>query len=98
MPLTPPGAASSLGRAEQSMNTKLLLRMLFLIAVLLLLVLMGMNNRQSVQLSMSPLFDKTPKVPAALMYFGFFALGVVSGAMIVAGKKGGSAGKAKPAK
>ena len=35
------------------MNTKLILKTIFMIAVLLLLVIMGMNNRQPVELSMT---------------------------------------------
>ncbi len=80
------------------MNTKLLLRTILLMVILLLLVLMGMNNRQAVQLAMPPILTKTQSLPAALMYFGFFALGVVTGTLLTAGRKGGGAGKAKPAK
>ena len=56
------------------MNPKLLLKTIFVIAILSLLVIMGMNNRQDVDLSMPPLLQKTQKDPAALMYFGFFAV------------------------
>ena len=38
-----------------SMLVKLILKTIFLVAVLLLLVIMGMNNRQPVELSMPPL-------------------------------------------
>ncbi len=72
------------------MNTKLLLKTIFLIAILLLLVIMGMNNRQSVELRMPPLMSKVEKLPAAFMYFGFFAVGVVSGTLLTAGGKGGA--------
>jgi len=76
------------------MNSKLLLKTLFMIAILSLLVLMGMNNRQTVDLSLPPLVPKTQKLPAALMYFSFFAVGVVTGTVLTAGgKKGG--GKSK---
>jgi hypothetical protein len=76
------------------MNSKLLLKTLFLIAILLLLVIMGMNNRSTAELSMPPLLSKVLKLPAAFMYFGFFAIGVISGTVLTAGRKGGS-GKAK---
>ena len=76
------------------MNSKLLLKTLFLIAILLLLVIMGMNNRQAVSLSMAPLFSKEQSLPAAFMYFGFFAIGVLSGTILTAGRKGGG-GKSK---
>ncbi|HEY2082345.1 MAG TPA: hypothetical protein VGI88_06130 [Verrucomicrobiae bacterium] len=73
------------------MNPKLLLKTIFVIAILSLLVIMGMNNRQDVELSMPPLLKKTEKVPAALMYFGFFAVGVITGTIMIAGggKRGG---------
>ncbi len=80
------------------MNFKLLLKTLFLVALLLILVIMGMNNRQTVDLSLPPLWHKPQKLPAALMYFGFFAVGVVSGTVMSAGKKGSSGSKSKSQK
>jgi uncharacterized integral membrane protein len=81
------------------MNTKLLLKTIFLIAILLLLVMMGMNNRQTVELAMPPLLPKVLKSRAAIMYFGFFAVGVLTGTVLNAGKKGGgSSGKGKSEK
>ena len=76
------------------MNTKLLLRTIFLVLVLLLLVIMGMNNRQMVVLSLPPILPKGLKLSAAIMYFAFFAVGVVSGTMLT-GKKGGGGGRSK---
>lgn len=76
------------------MNAKLLLKTVFLIAVLLLLVIMGMNNRQTVELTLPPLLQKSEKMPAAFMYFAFFAVGVLSGTILTAGGgKGGSRAK-----
>jgi uncharacterized integral membrane protein len=80
------------------MNVKLLLRTIFLVAILLLLVIMGMNNRQTVSLSMPPILPKIQHLPAAFMYFGFFAVGVLSGTILTAGKKGGSSGGSKTQK
>ena len=80
----------SLARVE-FMNMKLLLKTVFLIVILLLLVLMGMHNVQSVDLSMPPLLPKTQTLPAAIMYFGFFAVGFLSGTVLTAGRKRGSA-------
>ena len=78
------------------MNAKLILKTVFIIAVLLLLVIMGMNNRDSVELSMPPLLPKTQRMPAALMYFGFFGVGVLTGTILNSGgKRGGGASKAK---
>jgi uncharacterized integral membrane protein len=80
---------------ETFMNTRLLLRTIFLVAILLLLVIMGMNNRQTVGLSLPPILSKTQKLPAAIMYFGFFAIGVLCGAMLTAGKKAGGGNRSK---
>ena len=77
------------------MNPKLLLKTIFVIAILSLLVIMGMNNRQSVDLSMPPLLQKNLKAPAALMYFGFFAVGVLTGTIMIAGGGKRSGGKSK---
>ncbi len=85
------------------MNAKLLLKTMFLMLVLLLLVVMGMNNRAIVPFSLPPLVKSPLKQPAAIMYFGFFAVGVLSGTVLTAGgggkKSGGSNSRsAKPAK
>ena len=80
------------------MNAKLLLKTIFSILVLLLLVLMGMHNRAAVDFTLPPLVEKVVHQPAALMYFAFFAVGVLTGTIMTAGtgKKGG--GGAKSAK
>jgi len=74
------------------MNAKLLLKTTFFILILLLLVLMGMHNRGAVDFTLPPLIDKVIKQPAALMYFAFFAVGVLTGTIMTAGtgKKGGA--------
>jgi uncharacterized integral membrane protein len=80
------------------MNIKLLLRTIFLVLILLLLVIMGMNNRQTVGLSLPPILPKMLKLSAAIMYFAFFAVGVLSGTMLTGGKKSGGSGKSKTSK
>jgi len=81
------------------MNPKLLLKVVFLMLMLLLLVIMGMNNRQTAELAMDPLLRKPVKARAALMYFGFFASGVICATVVNAGKKGGgSSSKGKSSK
>jgi uncharacterized integral membrane protein len=80
------------------MNSKLLLKVLFLMAVLLLLVLMGMNNQHRVQFYLEPILGKGIKAPAAIMYFAFFAIGVISATILNVGKKGGSSSKGKSSK
>lgn len=83
------------------MNAKLLFKTAFLIAILFLLVLMGMYNKQTVEFSMpSWLLPKTQRQPAAVMYFAFFAIGVLSGTVLTAGggKKGSSGSSGKSSK
>jgi uncharacterized integral membrane protein len=74
---------------------RLICKTVFIIALLLLLVIMGMNNRQDVELRMKPLLSEVQKQPAAIMYFGFFAVGLLSGAVLMAGKRGGGKGKSE---
>lgn len=82
------------------MSAKLFFKTVFLIAILFLLVLMGMHNKQMVEFAMPAwILPKVQKQPAAVMYFAFFAVGVLSGTILTAGgggKKGGgnSGGKA----
>ena len=75
------------------MNAKLLCKTIFLIAVLLLLVLMGMNNLGSVKFALAPILPKPLTQPAAIMYFAFFAIGVLTGTILTAG--GGKGGSSK---
>ena len=81
------------------MNAKLLFKTVFLILVLLLLVMMGMNNRSTAEFVLPPLLPRAIKQPAAIMYFAFFAIGVLTGTVLTAGggKKGGSSAS-KPSK
>lgn len=76
------------------MNPKLILKTIFVIAILSLLVIMGMNNRQNVDLTLPPLLRKSQTFPAALMYFGFFAIGLLTGTVLTAGGKRGGKSKA----
>jgi uncharacterized integral membrane protein len=66
--------------------SRLIFKTAFMIALLLLLVLMGMNNRQTVELNLPPLISKAEKQPAAIMYFAFFAVGLLAGVVLTAGK------------
>jgi uncharacterized integral membrane protein len=77
------------------MNAKLLAKTLFLIAMLLLLVLIGLYNKDSVSLSLPPILSHPVRQPAALMYFAFFAVGVLTGTVLTVGtgKRGSSPGK-----
>ena len=67
------------------MNAKLLLKTLFLIVVLLFLVVMGMHNEGTVTFSLPPFLPSKIKQPAALMYFAFFGVGVLTGIVVTPG-------------
>jgi uncharacterized integral membrane protein len=74
------------------MNFKLIFKTLFIIALLALLVVMGMNNKQTATLSMPNILPHQQSLPAAMMYFAFFGVGFLTGAILMSGggKKGGS--------
>ena len=93
--LTPVGVPIMLATARASMNAKVLLKSLFVVLVLLLLVLMGMNNRGVVDFALPPVIPRIHQ-PAALMYFAFFAIGFLTGTIVWAGLgKGKKAGASR---
>ena len=73
------------------MNAKLLFKTLFLLAMLFFLVLMGRENRGTVEFTLPPILPNKVTLPAADMYYAFFAIGVLSGTVMTAGG-GGSKG------
>ncbi len=79
------------------MNAKLLFKTLFLIVILLLLVMMGLNNQQTVSFALRPLLQKPLSQPAAIMYFACFAVGLLTGTVLTAGG-GQKGGTSKPGK
>jgi uncharacterized integral membrane protein len=81
------------------MNFKLILKALFILALLGLLVIMGLNNPETVHLSMPNILPRQQTMPAALMYFAFFGVGFLAGAILMTGGgKKSSGGASKPAK
>jgi len=68
------------------MNLMHLIKMAFLLAVLLFLVLMGVHNRGVVDFNLPPLMSSVVHQPAALMYFAFFAVGALTGTIITVGR------------
>jgi uncharacterized integral membrane protein len=77
------------------MNLKLLFKAVLIIAVLALLVMMGMHNTKPVELELPPILPHTVQQPACYMYYGFFGVGFVVGALLMAG---GKRGASKPGK
>ena len=59
-----------------------IIKLVFAIGVFLLLVLMGVYNRTPVDFNLPPLVNSVVKQPAALMYFAFFAIGTLTGAVL----------------
>jgi uncharacterized integral membrane protein len=76
------------------MNPKLLFKAIFLLIILLLLVLMGLNNEDTVTFRLPPLVSKFTQ-KSAIMYFAFFAVGFLTATVVMAGggKKGSSSAK-----
>jgi len=68
------------------MNVTMLIKMVFVTAIFLLLVLMGVHNRALVDFNLPPLVGQVIQQPAALMYFAFFAVGLITGAVLSVGK------------
>lgn len=54
---------------------------------------MGMNNLESVPFGFSPILSKPVELPSAIMYFSFFAIGVVTGTILTAGRGGNGSAK-----
>jgi uncharacterized integral membrane protein len=75
------------------MNAKVLCKAVFLLIVLLLLVLMGMYNPETVNFRLPPLITRVTQ-KAGIMYFAFFAIGFLTGTLVMAGggKRGSSGG------
>ena len=71
--------------------------MVFFIAVLFLLVVMGIYNRGKVNFQLPLLLHQEVRQPAALMYFGFFAVGVLTGTLAALGQSKSPGKPSKPA-
>jgi uncharacterized membrane protein YciS (DUF1049 family) len=67
------------------MKAVMYLKLLLVTGIFLVLVLVGMNNRATVNFNLSPLLAEVIRQPAALMYFGFFAVGLMTGAILCIG-------------
>ncbi len=73
------------------MKVVLYLKLFVVTAIFLLLLLIGLNNRAPVDFSLTPLLADAVRQPAALMYFGFFVVGLITGAILcIPGKRNSS--------
>ena len=79
------------------MNAKLLLKTVFLLAVLFFLVLLGRENRGTVEFVLPPIIPEKITLPSAMMYYAFFAIGVITGTVMTAGSSKPEGG-GKPSK
>ena len=52
--------------------------------------------RLALRCILNQVLPKMLKLPAEIMYFGFFAMGVLSGTILTAGKKGGAVARVSP--
>ena len=80
------------------MNARILFKTIFMIILLLLLVLIGLYNKEPVGFSLPPLLPRAVRQPAAIMFFGFFAVGLVTGTILSSGGKRGGGGESRSAK
>ena len=66
------------------MSSRLLAKLIFVLAVLLFMVMMGMSNRHTVAFHLKPFFSDA-EATASIMYFIFFGVGVLTGAVLAVG-------------
>jgi len=83
------------------MSFKIFLKAVVFLAILFVMLYVGMNNTQDITFNF-PIAGTTTKQPihasAALVYFGMFAIGVLAGAVLVAGGGKGGGSKSAPSK
>jgi len=73
------------------MNAKTLFRAIVFLLLLFVVLYVGMENKHSIDFYFPLLLEKKISQPAALLYFGMFAVGVIAGMMLNSGgdNKGG---------
>ena len=79
------------------MNPRLLFKAIFLLLVLLLLVLMGMYNDDTVTFRLPPLVAKFTQ-KSAIMYFAFFAVGFLTATVVMVGRGSRKGSGPRPAR
>jgi MFS superfamily sulfate permease-like transporter len=77
---------------------RLIVKVIVVLAALLFMVMTGMSNPDQVTFRLTPLGLTSGMIPAALMYFICFAVGVIAGAVLAMGsgsKKAASSSSSK---
>ena len=77
------------------MSFKVLLRSILFLLILFVMLYAGMNNTESIEFSFPIAFSKSIREPAALIFFGVFADGVLGGTLLHAGGGRKSGGREK---
>jgi hypothetical protein len=79
------------------MNLKVLFRSIVFLLMLFVVLYAGINNTNTIDFSFPIAFSKNVHEPAAYIFFGIFAIGVLGGTMLTAGSGGrrGGGGKEK---
>ena len=72
------------------MNTRLLVKLIVVLAVMLFMVMMGIENTNKIQFTI--LHKTSAPVISAIMYFIFFGVGVITGGILTAGSGKKSSG------
>lgn len=73
------------------MNAAVIFRTIGILVILFIMVYVGTENTQAVDFHFSLLLEKPARTSAALVYFAVFAVGMIGGTLLNAGKSGGSA-------
>jgi uncharacterized integral membrane protein len=73
------------------MNFKVLFRSVVFLLMLFVVLYAGLQNTNVIDFSFPLLFSKSLHQPAAYIFFGIFAIGVLGGTMLTAGggRRGG---------
>ena len=78
------------------MSFKAVLKSIAFLAILFVMLYVGMNNTDTINFSFPIAIKERIKAPAAIIFFGMFAVGVLAGTLLHSGgggKRGGSKDK-----